>query len=175
MTNNLKAHKRMKTKLEPQVPENNPYASPNSEAAEQSEEAVDYKGKVYNGLSVSIATIFGSVLAAGLLLYSNYDHFEQKRKALLVIVITAILTLAFMFVMLVIDFPAVFLFLGINFFIGALLLPLTQLLQGKQLERHEDNEREFHSLIRAGLVGVSCSIAMGLMLSFAYSMFLMII
>jgi hypothetical protein len=164
----------MKTKSETETLDTNPYASPNSEHEEQREESVEYHGKVYNTLSIGVATIFGSVLAGGLLLHSNYDHFEQKTKALFVILMTTILTLAFMLGMLIIDFPVVFLFIGINFIIAVVLLPLTQVLQGKELEKHEDNEREFHSFIRAALVGVSCSLAMGIMLFFAYTMFLMV-
>jgi len=153
--------------------ENNPYASPNTEEPMQSEGIVDFKGKVYNTLSISIATIFGSVLAAGLLLHSNYSHFEQKRSALYAAAITTPLTILFLFGMLIIDFPVVLLFLGINFIIAAVLLPLTQFLQGKELEQHEEAEREFHSFVRAGLIGVCCLFAMGLMLFFAYTMYLM--
>lgn len=162
----------MKTKKE--TLEINPYASPKIEGPRQSEGIVDFKGKVYNTLSIAIATIFGSVLAAGLLLHSNYSHFEQKRSALFSAAITTLLTILFLFGMLIIDFPLVLLFLGINFIIAVISLPLTQILQGKELERHEEAEREFHSFVRAGLIGICCLFAMGLMLFLAYSMFLMI-
>ena len=159
----------MKTKKE--TLENNPYASPKIEEPKQSDGIVDFKGKVYNTLSIAIAAIFGSVLAAGLLLYSNYGHFEQKRSALFSAAITTILTIVFLFGMLIIDFPVVLLFLGINFVIAVILLPLTQVLQGKKLEQHDEAEREFHSFVRAGLIGVCCLFAMGLMLFFAYTMY----
>lgn len=163
----------MKTRLPTETLESNPYASPNSEAADQSEQAIEFKGKVYNALSIAIATIFGSVLVAGLLLHGNYNHFGQKRSAVAVAGITTLLTIVFMFGMLIVDFPVVLLFLGTNFIVAAVLLPITQALQGKALEKHEDAEREFHSVFRAGLMGIGCSFAMGLMLFLAYSMFLM--
>ena len=154
--------------------ENNPYASPNTEEPMQIEGIVDFEGKVYNTLSIAIATIFGSVLAAGLLIHSNYSHFEQKRSALFSAAITALLTIFFLFGMLIINFPLVLSFLGINFIIAVVLLPLTQFLQGNELEQHEQAERKFHSFVRAGLIGVCCLFSMGLMLFFAYSMYLMI-
>ncbi len=160
-------------KIKKETLEINPYASPNIEESTQREVIVDFKGKVYNTLSIAIATIFGSVLAGGLLIYSNYSHFEHKRSALFSALVTMILTIVFMFGMLIIDFPVVLLFLGINFVIAAVLLPLAQFLQGKELDQHELAEREFHSFVRAGLVGVGCLFAMGLMLFFAYTMFLM--
>lgn len=161
----------MKTKKE--TLEINPYASPKIDESKQSKRIVEFKGKVYNTLSIAIATIFGSVLAAGLLIHSNYSHFEQKRSALFSAVITTLLTIFFLFGMLITDFPRVLLFLGINFIIAVVLLPLTQILQGKELEQHEQAEREFHSFVRAGLIGVCCLCAMGLMLFFAYTMYLM--
>lgn len=165
----------MKTKTETKAEAivTNPYATPSSVQEDPKEVAVEFKGRVYNTLSMSIATIFGSVLAAGLLLYTNYSHFEQKRNALITVVITSFLTLIFLFGMLIIDFPVVLLFLGLNFIIAASLLPLSHILQGKELEQHEEAEREFHTYVRAGLVGFGCLIAMGLMLFFAYAMYLM--
>ncbi len=155
--------------------ENNPYASPKVEEEVPSNVGSGYRGKVYNTLSIAIATIFGSVLAAGLLIHSNYSHFQQKSFALIAAGVTGVFTLAFMFFMLVIDFPVAMLFLATNFLIAAFLLPLNQILQGKQLELHEQNEREFHSYIRASLVGVSCAVAMLAMLLIASTMYVMIL
>jgi len=171
--NQSKTRSKRLMKANKEILEDNPYASPNSEDAKLSEEIAEFNGKVYNTLSIAIATIFGSVLAAGLLLHSNYSHFGQQRSALFSVVITALLTIFFLFGMLVMDFPVVLLFLGTNFIIAVFLLPITQVLQGKELEQHELAEREFHSFVRAGLIGVSCSFAMGLMLFFAYILFLM--
>jgi hypothetical protein len=151
-----------------------PYATPNAKETEQTEEFIEYSGKVYNTLSIAIATIFGSVLAAGLLIYSNYNHFKQKSLGLVAAVLTGVFTLLFMFSMLVIDFPLVMSYLAINFLIAATLLPLNHLFQGRQLELHEEGGRAFHSYIRASLVGASCAIAMILMLLIASTMHLMV-
>ncbi|MBV1909750.1 MAG: hypothetical protein KUG78_10550 [Kangiellaceae bacterium] len=160
----------MKTK---RIVEDNPYTSPKVEGSGQNETVVEYQGKVYNILSISIATIFGSVLAAGLLIFSNFSHFEQTRNATIAAVFTAVLTVVFLCGMLIIDFPVVLLFLGLNFSIAAVLLPLNQLMLGNEIEQHEDADRDFHSFARAVLIGVGCLFAMGLMLFFAYTMFLM--
>lgn len=155
--------------------ENNPYASPKVEEEILLDVGSDYKGRVYSTLSIAIATIFGSVLAAGLLIYSNFNDFQQKRLALIAAGLTGVFTLVFMFSMLVIDFPVVMSFLVTNFLIAAFLLPLNQLFQGKQLEIHEEAGREFHSYIRASLVGISCAIAMVLMLLIASTMYVMLL
>lgn len=154
--------------------ESNPYASPKAEEEFDTGDGSAYSGKVYNSLSIAIATIFGSVLAAGLLIHSNYSHFKQKTRALVAAVLTGVFTLLFMFSMLVIDFPLVMSYLAINFLIAATLLPLNQLFQGRQLELHEEAGRAFHSYIRASLVGASCAVAMILMLLIASTMYLMV-
>jgi hypothetical protein len=155
--------------------DSNPYASPKSQNEAHSEDASEYSGKLYNTLSIAIATIFGSVLASGLLIQSNYNHLQLKQPALITAVCTALLTLAFMFSLFIIEFPLVMSFLMINFVIAVLLLPLNQALQGKLLEQHEDTKREFHSYFRASFIGVGCALAMLVMLLIASTMYVLLL
>lgn len=149
----------------------NPYETPHSEVSAV-EEAAIYHGKVYNPLTIAIGTLFGSVLAAGLLLYSNFSHFNQKPHAIGTIVITIIATILFLFASLSIDHPSSLLYLLFNFIVAVIMFPLTISFQGTDLEAHEYSERPFHSVFRAIAIGIGCFIAMGIMLFLAFSMFL---
>ena len=149
----------------------NPYRSPQSHVNPEIEEPKSYQGKVYNVLAIAIATLFGSVLAAGLLLHSNYTHFKQSTQAIITVLITIVATIAVLFTSLFVDYPSTLVYLGFNFLIAVILFPLCSALQGRSLDEHEYEDRPFHSIWRAALMGIACLLAMGMMLTFAYSMF----
>ncbi len=152
----------------------NPYESPAAQSGDDPAVVAVYQGKVYSTLSIAIATIFGSVLATGLLIYSNYNHFEKKSNSLIVVGLTILLTIAFMFGLLIIEFPAVLAYLGLSFVIAAISLPVIQTLLGEELEAHEESGRPFHSVFRAIFIGIGCFFAMGVMLVIAFTMFTMV-
>ena len=154
-----------------ETPLDNPYEAPHSEVS-LVEEAQVYKGKVYNPLAIAISTLFGSVLAAGLLLYSNFTHFNQKPHAISTVVVTIIATILFLFASLSMEHPSSLMYLMFNFIIAVIMFPLTMTFQGTDLDAHEDADRPFHSVFRAIAIGIGCFLAMGVMLFLAFSMFL---
>jgi|GEM_PF-2783169 len=149
----------------------NPYQSPRSHVSAALNEPVGYEGKVYTSLAVAVGTLFGSVLAGGLLLHSNYSHFKQDYEAMVTILITIIATILFLFSSLFVEHPSSLLYLGANFLIAVFLMPLTNYLQGQSLEQHDNDNLPFHSVFRAAAIGIACLLAMGMMLTFAYWMF----
>lgn len=155
--------------------QDNPYQSPKSNISLQTETSSEYSGKVYSVFAIAIGTLFGSVLAAGLLIYSNYSHFKQDTKALTSVLLTIFATIIFLFLMLLTQNTSFLFYLATNFIFAVLIFPLVMILQGSTLEQHEDNGKPFHSSVRAGLIGMGCLIAMLIMITFAYFMFLMFI
>lgn len=155
--------------------EENPYQSPKSNISLSKKLSTEYSGKVYSVFAIAIGTLFGSVLAAGLLIYSNYSHFKQNTKALNTILVTICATIIFLFLMLFVQNTSFLFYLAINFIFAVLVFPLVIILQGNILENHEDEGKPFHSSVRAGFIGLGCLIAMLVMIIFAYFMFLTLI
>ncbi|WP_444996123.1 hypothetical protein [Aliikangiella sp. IMCC44359] len=148
----------------------NPYESPTSEIEFISSLPI-YHGKLYSVLSIAIATIFGSVLAAGFLLQSNFNKFQQNTASLITISITTIATIIFLFSSLFINRPSFFVYLSFNFIVAILVFPVAHLLQGEKLEQHEQADRPFHSVFKTIGIGVLCFFAMGIMLFLALALF----
>ena len=153
-----------------QSDEDDPYQTPQSELDWITPES-DYTGKLYSPLGIAIASVFGSVLATGLLIQSNYAKFQQNTHGLITIVITTIVTTLFLFMTLFIEYPSSLLYIVFNFFIAVLAMPLVHTLQGARLNHHEEKDREFHSVFRAAGIGVASLIAMTVMLKIAFTMF----
>ncbi|TQV70919.1 hypothetical protein FLL45_21570 [Aliikangiella marina] len=151
----------------------NPYESPKSQVSNASEDPAIYQGKVYNGFAVAIATLFGSVLAAGLVLHSNFTHFNKNLQAGITVVFTIIATIVFLFASLFVKYPSSLMYLTFNFVLAIIVFPLTIILQGAELDEHEEADLPFHSVFRAAMIGIACLFAMGMMLVFAYTMFIM--
>ena len=153
--------------------QDNPYESPKSRVSNSPDIPEIYQGKVYNGFAVAIASLFGSVLAAGLVLHSNFTHFQKNLQAAITVVITIIATIVFLFAGLFVKYPSSLMYLAINFVLAIIVFPLTLILQGVELDQHEEANLPFHSVFRAAIIGIACLFAMGMMLLFAYTMFIM--
>lgn len=153
--------------------QDNPYESPKSRVSNTPDASEVYQGKVYNALGAAIATLFGSVLAAGLVLHSNFTHFKQNLQAAITVVITIVATIIFLFASLFVKYPSPLMYIGFNFVLAVAVFPITYLLQGTALEEHEEADLPFHSVFRAAVIGIACLFAMGMMLMFAYTMFIM--
>ena len=151
---------------------NNPYQSPKAELFTLEDEVQVYRGKVYNMLAIAIGTIFGSVLAAGLLLHSNYTHFKQNTYANVTIGLTILATVLFLFTSLLIDHPSSLMYMGFNFIVAICLFPIVYFTQSEFLEQHENKNLPFYSSFRAAAVGIACLLAMAMMLTVAYTMFI---
>ncbi|TQV89214.1 hypothetical protein [Aliikangiella coralliicola] len=163
----------MESEAEAKAAENtdNPYQSPQSQIGVEFEPET-YQGSIYNILSIAVATLFGSVLAAGLLLQSNFEKFGQKRQAIVTLFLTIIATIGLLFASLFIDYPSSLLYLLINFLAAVIVLPLTGFLQGKSIDDHEYSDRPFHSIFRAIGIGLVCMIGLGVMLMTALMLYL---
>jgi hypothetical protein len=150
----------------------NPYQSPKAQLSASIDETASYQGKVYSLLAIAIGTIFGSVLAAGLLVHSNFSHFKLNLQANITVALTIVATIGFLFASLFVEHPSSILYMGFNFVVAICLFPVVYFLQGDLLEQHEDKNLPFHSTFRAAAVGIACLLAMGMMLTFAYTMFI---
>ncbi|MCW8876861.1 MAG: hypothetical protein OQJ89_12090 [Kangiellaceae bacterium] len=148
-----------------------PYLPPEAEI-EKDAEKVDYDGKMYNAFAVSLATLFGSVLAAGLLIYANFDNYGKKTKGIVTIIFTIFATIVFLFASLFVSLGSTLVYILTNFVLAAVMMPLTMLLQGNLIEAHEENEKPFHSIFRAIGIGVVCMLGLGAILATAIAMFL---
>ena len=151
--------------------DDNPYQSPQSEIGVELESQV-FQGKVYNILSIAVATLFGSVLAAGLLLQSNFEKFGQKQKALATLFATIIATICLLFASLFVDYPSSLHYLLVNFLVAVIIMPVSVYFQGKSIDDHEYSDRPFYSIFRAIGVGLICLFGLGFMLTTALMLYL---
>ncbi|MET1256104.1 hypothetical protein [Aliikangiella maris] len=144
----------------------NPYQAPESHI-DPSAADEEYTGKLYSIAAISIATIFGSFLAAGILLQSNFNKFKQSTAAFITIIFTTVATIVFLFTSLFVEQPSLLLYFFYNFLAAVLILPISYIFQGEKLLAHEQANYPVHSLFKAILIGIACFFAMGLMLSLA--------
>ena len=148
-----------------------PYLPPEAEIDKDGEKT-DYHGKMYNAFAISLATLFGSVLAAGLLIYANFDNYGKKTKGVVTVILTILATIVFLFASLFVSLGSTLVYILTNFILAVLMMPLTLFLQGDLIEAHEDDEKPFHSLFRAIGIGVVCMLGLGAILATAVAMFL---
>ncbi len=160
-----------KTQAENQI--KNPYAAPQSEVS-LTNENTGYTGAVYNPLGIAIATVFGSVLAAGLLLQSNFLKFKQRLAATLTILVTIISTLSILVFLLLSQNASLLFYVLVNFIAAILVMPCTFLIQGKALEQHEEAGYRFHSYLRAVLMGIGCFLAINVIFGLALTLLSMV-
>lgn len=150
---------------------NDPYQPPLS-AIDNEKRHTQYDGKIYDAFAIAIATLFGSILVAGLLIAANFDKVGEKSKAFATVAITIVLTICALFLSLFTNYHSALFYLSINFLLALLVFPVTVLIQGKIIQRHEMMEMQFHSYFRAIIVGVVYMIGLGLILATAIRLFL---
>lgn len=148
-----------------------PYLPPKAEINRDGEESA-YDGKMYNAFAISLATLFGSVLAAGLLIYANFDNYGKKTKGVITIIFTIFATIVFLFASLFVSLGSTLVYILTNFILAAVMMPLTLFLQGNLIEAHEEDDKPFHSFSRAIGIGVVCMLGLGAILATAVAMFL---
>ncbi|WP_196139908.1 hypothetical protein [Aliikangiella sp. G2MR2-5] len=151
----------------------NPYQSPSAKGlSHQPDEAApepDYK--LYPPLSIAIATLLGSSLAGGFLLYANFDSVGEKGKALAVVIATILLSVIIIFFSLVL-FPNSYLsYIVVNFIVAIMLLPIAFFSQRHWLDELDDDEERLHTLGRAVIIGFIGFFGQSVIISLAVTLF----
>lgn len=150
--------------------DDNPYATP---AADMQVEipSTDFQGKLYQPLSIAIASLFGGCLAAGILLQSNSKSLKRTTESVVLILVTIIFTTAYLFSSLLMKQLSWVTYLWINFAIAVLIMPISIWLQGTALDKHDASGYLFHSNWRGGLMGVVSFFALLIILSAAFFLY----
>ena len=146
--------------------DSNPYLAPESQTRFNPID-VQYSGKIYNAFSIAAATLFGSVLVAGLLIAANFDKFGEKGKSFAAAITTIIVTILMLFFSLFLPTISALLYIAINFVAAIFMLPLVYFTQGSIIEKHDEMGRDFHSIFRAMGIGIICMFGLGLILTTA--------
>ena len=116
--------------------------------------------KLYSMTQIGLATFLGSALAAGYMLASNYSALGQRQPAIMVLIGSIVIVCL---LMLVPGNAAQNPLLAVTVMFGqiAIVLLITNALQGKMLESFVQMGGQYHSMLRTVCIGIVASLIIG--------------
>ncbi|MGX5175498.1 hypothetical protein ACUR5C_15865 [Aliikangiella sp. IMCC44653] len=134
----------------------NPYQPPSAQV-DHTLQNTQPEFKVYEPFSIAIATIFGSCLAGGLLLYSNLDNFKYKLTSWIILVVTSFSTLAMLLYFILGGAKSLLYYIAINFIAAVIIMLICHLVLADKIEQHKQRGQLIHTHLRALVIGLlSC-------------------